>query len=101
MNRFYIPYGEGKQHAAQIKDGLSNLPSNFAAEPCWCCHGEGQYEQTYTNGCGGGYSTMIGQCEYCNGLGLMQGGKPAHFSVLNQVMNAAKAGLENESRRTG
>jgi hypothetical protein len=33
--------------------------------PCGVCHGTGEYEQTYTAGCGGGYYKSLGKCEYC------------------------------------
>lgn len=40
-----------------------NLPEYIRA--CDMCHGTGEYEQTYTAGCGGGYYRSMGPCEYC------------------------------------
>lgn len=40
-----------------------NLPEYVKA--CDMCHGTGEYEQTYTAGCGGGYYRSLGPCEYC------------------------------------
>ncbi len=56
-------------------------------EKCYLCSGEGECEQTYTAGCGGGYYRMKGPCVHCKGIGLKykvnNGDVP--FSVLNQI----------------
>ena len=87
--RFYIPYGEGEQHAKKLKAGLQKMVPEFTAELCGICKGQGSFDQLYTLGCGYGTSRMNGECEYCNGLGLMQNDKPVGFSVVNQVLEAA------------
>ena len=78
----------GKEHKDKIHAGMRCMPANFNARICGACDGEGQYEQMYTNGCGMGYSNWMGKCEFCKGLGLMQGRKPAAESVVNQVIEA-------------
>lgn len=88
MKGFHLRYGESERHAAAIKSGIARMPENFTAELCWACTGLTERMQTYTAGCGGGYHRMMGNCEYCCG-GLQQGGKPAHGSVVYQVLNAA------------
>jgi DnaJ-class molecular chaperone len=39
-------------------------------ETCGMCGGEGHYDQTYTAGCGGGYFTTKGPCDYCGETGI-------------------------------
>lgn len=90
MAAWSIAYGRTKEHAAQLRAGLAALPSSFAARVCGSCNGEGQYEQTFTAGCGGGYYHSMSGCDYCDGTGLMQGRQPAPASVRGQVLNAAK-----------
>lgn len=34
-------------------------------KPCPACGGDGEYEQMYTAGCGGGYYKSVGPCDYC------------------------------------
>jgi hypothetical protein len=95
-NQFYIPYGEGEEHAKTLKNGLAALPSDFRAELCFMCEGIGEYEQTYTVGCGGGYYRSMGKCDYCGGIGLRQGDgfiAPAPLSVLEQVLVAGRKAL--------
>jgi len=86
-----IAYGHEKEHAKALKRGLALMPSGFIAEICSLCEGEGQYMQSYTNGCGGGYSRMRGGCDFCNSTGLLQGCAAAPDSVRNQVLVAASA----------
>lgn len=45
------------------------LPPHIAF--CARCGGKGQYEQTYTVGCGGGYYRSMGSCSSCDGTGLV------------------------------
>lgn len=87
-----IAYGREAEHAEALKRGLAALPHNFVAELCDVCKGRGEYEQTFTNGCGMGYSRMRSGCDYCDGTGMLQGGKAAPASVREQVLNAGKAG---------
>lgn len=35
---------------------------------CPLCEGKGEYKQTYTAGCGGGYYQSMGPCEMCGTL---------------------------------
>lgn len=88
---FRIPYGHEIKHAAALSAGLACLPSGFSAVLCEVCNGHGQYEQTYTAGCGGGYFRMKGACNCCEETGLLQNGRPAPISVIHQVLNAGTA----------
>lgn len=92
--RFYIPFGQNEAHAARLKAGLESLPSGFNAKICFVCQGRGEFEQTYTAGCGGGYYRATGPCSYCSESGLLQGDGAAPRSVLEQVLNAAPARQE-------
>ena len=74
----------------KLKQGLSLMRPGFAAELCWRCDGVGEYDQLYNMGCGMGMSNWKGDCEYCKGVGLLQGDKPAPPSVINQVITAAE-----------
>lgn len=76
-------------HAAKLKLGLAKLGDNFLAHLCWSCHGQCEYEDTYTHGCGKGYYRAFGPCEYCGETGLQQGDRPAPKSILAQVLKAA------------
>jgi hypothetical protein len=87
---YSIAYGRTKQHAAQLRAGLARLPADFAARLCGVCNGEGEYEQTFTHGCGGGYYRAMSGCDHCDDTGLMQGRSPAPASVLEQVLGAAR-----------
>jgi hypothetical protein len=89
MTAWSIAYGHEKEHAADLRAGLKVLPEGFCARICPLCDGEGQRQQTYTRGCGMGYSTMVGGCDYCDGTGLLQGTEPAPSSVRVQVLEAA------------
>lgn len=84
-----IAYGHEAEHARQLQAGLAKLPYNFVAEICDTCKGRGEYEQTFTAGCGGGYYHSHSGCDYCDGTGLLQNHKPAPASVRAQVLNAA------------
>ena len=55
-------------------------------ETCTMCAGEGEYLQTYTAGCGGGYFSMNGRCDYCEATGIrtINGGKVSQ-SHLAQI----------------
>lgn len=44
------------------------LPPHIAL--CGICNGKGQYEQTYTAGCGMGSFRSVGRCDHCEGTGL-------------------------------
>lgn len=46
-----------------------NLPAPFTT--CSRCNGAGEYRQTYTIGCGGGYFSMNGRCDSCEGVGVV------------------------------
>lgn len=89
-----IPYGQNEEHAAKLERGLKNLPSDFVAQLCYVCRGQGQYKQMYTAGCGGGYYSSMGECEYCERTGLLIENKPAPVSVMYQVLNAAGEATE-------
>lgn len=55
-------------------------------EACRMCGGNGEYNQTYTAGCGQGYFTMKSTCNHCGGTGIrtINGGKVSR-SHLNQI----------------
>jgi len=55
-------------------------------ETCRMCGGDGEYLQTYTAGCGGGYFSMKGRCDYCEATGIrtINGGKVSQ-SHLAQI----------------
>jgi hypothetical protein len=89
MAAFSIAHGREDEHAAELKRGLSRMPSGFVAQVCWACDGRGARRQTYTAGCGGGYYSAMGGCDFCDGTGLMQGAKPAPASVRAQLLIAA------------
>lgn len=84
---YSIAYGHTKEHAAALKRGLLALPG-FLAHICGACDGEGQSLQHYNAGCGAGMVRMMGGCDWCDGMGLRQGDKPAPVSVVNQVLQA-------------
>lgn len=89
-----MPYGyaylHGRNQAIVLMNGRARMPANFVARLCGVCSGAGVYKQTYTAGCGLGYYQSEGQCDNCDGYGLMVGDKPAPISVVNQVIEAAK-----------
>lgn len=87
---YSIAYGREAEHAAELKAGMARLPSGFIAEICWGCDGRGEREEMFTHGCGGGYYRSRTGCDYCDGTGLQQAGKPAPASVREQVINAAR-----------
>lgn len=94
---YHIVYGSEKEHAANLHAGLMLLGPDFYAKVCPICQGEGQHEQLYTAGCGGGYFKSMGGCDYCEGHGLLQGTKPAPSSVVVQVVNAGQIFLGRKS----
>jgi len=99
MRGFHIEYGREAEHAALLKSGLATLPDDFAASVCFMCQGQGQYEQTYTAGCGGGYYKATGPCDCCGSTGLRQGdgySSPAPVSVIEQVLNAGRAAMNQD-----
>lgn len=71
-----------------LREGLATLGATFAADICPLCDGAGSRRQRYTAGCGMGDFSMNGTCDYCDGYGLVQHGKPAPSSVVNQVILA-------------
>jgi hypothetical protein len=89
MPAFSRFYGRTGEHAAELKLGLSRLPSDFTATICGICEGRGEYRQLYNAGCGGGLYHSTGGCDYCDGFGLVQGHRPAPSSVVRQVITAA------------
>jgi hypothetical protein len=89
MRPWSIAYGKEKEHAAALVKGFYALPLGFNAELCHGCGGEGQRRQMFTAGCGGGYFHSMAGCDICDGTGVMQGGRPAPMSVLNQILTAA------------
>lgn len=42
---------------------------NVNEQECRVCKGKGEYEQTYTIGCGYGSYQSVGRCDYCGGTG--------------------------------
>ena len=93
MSAFSIAYGRETEYAAELRIGLAQMTPAFTACICAACNGEGRYEQTYTAGCGRGYYTTMGGCDYCDGTGLRQGGEPAPASVREQVLVAGRAAI--------
>lgn len=89
-NLIQPPYGEEDDHEAFLRAGLLVLGDNFIGEICWACKGKTRRDQTYTAGCGGGYYTSSGDCEYCDKTGLMQHSKAAPQSVARQVILAGR-----------
>jgi DnaJ-class molecular chaperone len=69
---------------------MLKMPVGFVAAVCDACHGRGERKQMFTAGCGGGYYGTMSGCDYCDGTGLLQAGKPAPASVREQVLNAAQ-----------
>lgn len=67
---------------------------------CYFCSGDGEYEQTYTAGCGGGYYQMKGRCSHCEGTGIktINGGNVSR-SHLMQIETRRRAILENQHER--
>lgn len=62
------------QDAAKVAAGLRNcdlIEDMDYLKACPWCAGEGDYNQTYTAGCGGGYLTMKGRCDLCDGDGVV------------------------------
>lgn len=90
MRAYSIAHGRSEDHAIELKGGIAKLPTGFAASVCEICDGRGEYKQTYTHGCGRGYYSSMGSCDYCDGTGLLQGSRPAPDSVREQVLNAAR-----------
>lgn len=86
-------YGEEEEHEACLRAGLMVLGSDFIGTVCPLCEGKGKREQMFTAGCGGGYFRSMGECEYCDGFGLLQNGNKPSDSVVVQVINAGKAYL--------
>ncbi len=88
MYRGYRTSEQIDAEVAQLRRGLEKLGPQFGAAVCGMCAGRGQYEQTYTAGCGGGYYRSMGDCDECKGYGLVVGRKDAPRSVYDQVMRA-------------
>lgn len=63
-----------------------NLPEYI--EVCSICNGKGSYEQLYTAGCGGGYFSHDGPCDYCSSVGFRykHTGDPIGGSVIAQII---------------
>ena len=76
---FIIPYGEDKEHAAALQRGLAVLGEEYAARLCFACSGRGQYNQTYTAGCGGGYFQSMGPCAFILTVFALAAGVVAAF----------------------
>ncbi|KRB22716.1 hypothetical protein ASE05_16170 [Mesorhizobium sp. Root172] len=93
-----IAYGREEEHAAELRAGLAKMQEGFLARICDLCNGEGQRNQMYTAGCGGGYFRSMGGCDYCDGRGLLQGSRPAPASVVEQVANAGRLALTSGSK---
>lgn len=66
-------------------DGMDYL------QKCFCCDGNGEYEQTYTVGCGGGTYRSTGRCDYCGGIGITLVNSPdkVSASVIAQIRTKA------------
>lgn len=90
MRMFSVAQGRAAEHAEDLKRGLEILGPRFVANLCVFCNGRGERQQFYTAGCGHGHFRSIGVCDYCDGSGLSQQGKPAAESILNQVLEASK-----------
>lgn len=90
MRIYAYNYDDPKGHAARLIRGLAALGPNFLASLCVLCKGEGQRQQMYNPGHGGRLYPSMGKCDYCDGLGLTQNGKPAPLSVMHQVLNASE-----------
>lgn len=58
---------------------------------CPLCAGKGRYKQTYTAGCGQGYFTMEGPCDYCAETGII---------TINGGMVSRSHLMQIETRRT-
>ena len=66
-------------------------------ETCRFCGGNGEYDQMYTAGCGGGYFTMKGPCGHCNGAGIKTiNGGPVSQSHLAHIETRRRAILEKQ-----
>lgn len=80
--------GKNKSTELAIQEPLI-LPEYVTV--CPMCKGEGEYPQTYTAGCGGGYYKTLGKCDYCDGMryrykgSFREGGGPVTSSVLAQI----------------
>jgi len=66
---------------------FSNVVLPEYVKACTVCEGEGRYVQSYNAGCGGGFFSSLGECDYCEGTGLImkQTGVSAPLSVVNQI----------------
>lgn len=97
MAQFFVPYGEEEIHAAALRAGLKQMAEGFSAYVCEICKGQGSYDQRYNAGCGMGYYTSKGDCDYCGATGLCQGSgmrNAAPVSVINQVLIAGRSILD-------
>lgn len=83
--RKHVTYGNEQLHADALRRGLRVLGHDYLASICHWCNGH-----TIKN---------LVQCSVCcdgnwTGHGLLQGGRPASFSVVNQVLEAATRSRE-------
>lgn len=95
---YSIAYGHTQEHADALALGLRCLGPGFLAQVCTICKGHGEYQQTYTRGCGMGTMRSTGGCDYCGATGLTQGyamgNNAAPDSVREQVLEAARRNME-------
>ena len=61
-------------------------------QKCMCCGGNGEYEQIYTVGCGGGTYRASGRCDWCGGRGitLVNSREKVPASVIAQIRTRAQ-----------
>ena len=89
------------QTPEQIAAGLRNcdlIDGMDYLTTCYFCGGDGEYDQTYTAGCGGGYFTMKGLCGHCHGAGIKTiNGGPVSRSHLAQIETRRRTLLENHN----
>lgn len=87
---------------AKEKEALLRTKLPTYVEVCGICDGKGEYEQTYTAGCGGGYYRSSGPCWKCGkgepwkGVGYVYKatGEPVPQSVLNQIADVLGKEIE-------
>jgi len=88
------------QTPEQIAAGLRNcdlIEGMDYLETCYFCSGNGEYNQTYTAGCGGSYFTMKGRCDHCHGAGIKTiNGGPVSQSHLAHIETRRRAILEKQ-----
>ena len=66
---------------------------------CEVCKGAGQYEQTYTIGCGMGSHQSLGKCAWCDGVGYVDfyERRPAAAKDVADLLRAELVALKKAS----